>query len=95
MSALDHDGPPDFEIIDLTGGSNHHAHRNEEEFVLEADIQHNIEKNLKGKQRISIILMSRFCWKLRINIRLNSSISNKLIMFIAYNKITLFKQPNR
>jgi len=26
MSALDHDKPPDFEIIDLTGGSNHHAH---------------------------------------------------------------------
>jgi len=47
MSALDPVKPPDFKIIDLTGGSNHHAHRNEEEFVLEADIQHNIEEELE------------------------------------------------
>jgi len=43
---LDPVKPPDFKIIDLTGGSNHHAHRNEEEFALEADIQHNIEEEL-------------------------------------------------
>jgi len=43
---LDPVKPPDFKIIDLTGGSNHHAHHNEEEFALEADIQHNIEEEL-------------------------------------------------
>jgi len=47
MSAMDPVEPPDFEIIDLTGGDDNAARRNEEEFALEADIQHNIEEELE------------------------------------------------